>query len=186
MPTDPPRPLMDAIKLVPLVFFLIVLQVAVAPLFTPYPGGPDFVLVVVVALALWRGMETAAVTGFFAGLLLDAMTFAPLGLSSILYVAAAVVIASRVEPDAEAITIAPRRRPGSLVGWSLLAALGVQIGDVLLHLLLGTSIEFSYLWWDQIVPSVIQTGLAALILSPLLRRLFSPDLRPNVPGIATA
>jgi hypothetical protein len=57
---------------------------------------------------------------------------------------------------------------------------------VLLHLLLGTSIAFSYIWWDQIVPSVIQTGLAALILSPLLRRLFRPDLRQNVPGIATA
>ena len=177
---------MDAVKLVPLVFFLVVLQVAVTPLFTPYPGGPDLVLVVVVALALWRGMETAALTGFFGGLLVDAMTFAPLGLSSILYVAAAVAIASRVEPDPEAIAIVPRRRPGSLVGWSLLAALGVQIGDVLLHLLLGTSIAFTYLWWDQIVPSVIQTGLAALILSPLLRRLFRPDLRQNVPGIATA
>jgi rod shape-determining protein MreD len=186
MPAEPSRPLVDAVKIVPLVFFLIVLQVAVTPLFTPYPGGPDLVLVVVVALALWRGMETAAVAGFFGGLLLDAMTFAPLGLSSILYVAAAVGIASRVEPDPDAIAITPRRRPGSLVGWTLLAALGVQLGDVLLHLLLGTSINLSYLWWDQIVPSVIQTGLAALILSPLLRRLFRPDLRPDVPGIATA
>ncbi|HEU0194977.1 MAG TPA: rod shape-determining protein MreD [Gaiellales bacterium] len=186
MPTEPSRPLVDALKIVPLVFFLIVLQVAVTPLFTPYPGGPDLVLVAVVALALWRGMETAAVTGFFGGLLLDAMTFAPLGLSSILYVAAAVAVASRVEPDPEAIAISPRRRPGSLVGWTLLAALGVQIGDVVLHLLLGTSINLSYLWWDQIVPSVIQTGLAALILSPLLRRLFRPDLRPDVSGIATA
>jgi hypothetical protein len=40
--------------------------------------------------------------------------------------------------------------------------------------------------WHQIVPSILQTTLLALILLPLLRRLFRPDrMRANV-STATA
>jgi len=187
MQPDPGRWMRDAAKIVPLVYVLAVLQVAVAPMFSPYPGTPDLLLVVVVALALWRGMETAAVAGFFAGLLLDAVTYAPLGLTSLLYVAAAVAVSRRVEPDPDLVVVGgARRRPGRLVVWSVIAATGVQFGEVVLHLLLGTQIDLGYLWWSQILPTVIQTGLAALILSPLLRRLFARDMPSDAARIATA
>ena len=71
--------LWDTLKIVPLVFVLALFQLSTAPGLMPYGSGPDLVLVVVVALALWRGSVMAAVTGFCGGLLLNAMVFVPAG-----------------------------------------------------------------------------------------------------------
>ncbi|MGN6380928.1 MAG: rod shape-determining protein MreD [Gaiellales bacterium] len=177
---------MDIVKIVPLAFVLAVLQVAAAPQFTSSPGGPDLMLVLVVALAMWRSVELAAVTGFLGGLLLDAMSFAPLGTLSLLYVLAAVVIARRARPDPNPVIPGPPRVPRHLVAWTVAAAICVQLGDAVLHRLLGSGLPPGYLMRAQIIPSVIQTGLLALVLSPLLKRMFAPARRTDVSRIATA
>ena len=181
-----PSFLMDLVKVVPLVFLLAILQVASAPQFTSSPGGPDLVLIVVVALAMWRSVELAAITGFFAGLLVDAMSFSRLGTLSLLYVVAAVVVASRARPEPNPGTPGPPPMPKRLVLWTVAAALLVQVSDAALHELLGTRLGAGYLMRAQIVPSVLQTGLCALVLSPLLKRLFARTARADVPGIAPA
>ena len=177
---------MDMVKIIPLVIVLAVLQVAAAPQFISSPGGPDLVLALVVALALWRSVELAAITGFFAGLLLDAMSYAPLGTLSLLYVLAAVVVARRARPDPNPATPLPPRVPRHFVTWTVAAAVFVQLADAVLHRLLGTSLPLGYLLRVQIIPSVIQTGLLALVLSPLLKRMFARSARPDVSRIATA
>ena len=110
--------LWDAVKIAPLVFILAIFQLSTAPGLVPFDTGPDLVLVVVVALALWRGMVTAAVTGFFGGMLLNAMVFAPLGTASLLYVLAAALVARGASPDDSMSGPAPMpaRRPARC-GW---------------------------------------------------------------------
>jgi rod shape-determining protein MreD len=176
----------DLLKIAPLALVLAVLQVGAAPQFTSEPGAPDLVLVLVVALALWRSLELAAVTGFCAGLLLDAMSFAPLGTLSLLYVLAAVGVAWRARPEPVKVTPGPQPMPRHLVAWTVAAAVVVQLADAVLHRLLGVAFPVGYLLRAQIIPSVIQTGLVALVLSPLLKRLFARFPRTDVPGIATA
>ena len=181
--------LWDTLKIVPLVFVLALFQLSTAPGLMPYGSGPDLVLVVVVALALWRGSVMAAVTGFFGGLLLNAMVFVPLGTASLLYVLTAALVARASHPDETTSSmVVPPHRPTSsfrLVPWVIAATLGVQIGNVILHRLLGADVALTYLWWNQILPSVIQTALAACILAPILRWMF-PEGTVRDAGIATA
>lgn len=176
----------DLVKIVPLVLVLAVLQVSAAPQFTSEPGAPDLLLVLVVALAMWRSLELAAVTGFFAGLLLDAMSFSPLGTLSLLYVLAAVGVAWRTAPEPSRVVPGPPRLSRRLVAWTVAAAVVVQVADAILHRLLGVAFPVGYLFRAQIIPSVIQTGLVALVLSPLLRRMFARIPRTDVSRIATA
>ena len=69
--------------------------------------------------------------------------------------------------------------------WVIAGALLVQIGLVAVQVLLGASYDLGYLVWHQIVPSLLQTTLLALILLPLLRRLFRPTrIRADVSAAA--
>ena len=64
-------------------------------------------------------------------------------------------------------------------------ALLAQVGLIAIDVLLGNGYPLGFLVWHQIVPSLIQTGLLALVLLPLLRRLFRPmRFRPNVSAAA--
>ena len=56
--------MLDYPKALVCVFVLMVLQVSVTPQLYPFGGGPDLIAILVVALALWRGIELAAVAGF--------------------------------------------------------------------------------------------------------------------------
>ena len=73
--------MLDYPKALVCVFVLMVLQVSVTPQLYPFGGGPDLIAILVVALALWRGIELAAVAGFVGGLLLDAVLYRHLGMS---------------------------------------------------------------------------------------------------------
>ena len=55
-----------------------------------------------------------------------------------------------------------------------------------MEVLLGFGYETGYLIWHQIVPSLLQTTLLALLFLPLLRLLFRPSRgRHDVPAAAT-
>jgi rod shape-determining protein MreD len=171
---------LDYPKALVCVFLLMVLQISVTPQLYPFGGGPDLIAILVVALALWRGLEMAAVTGFLGGLLLDAVLYRHLGMTSLAYLACAWLVATfsgRGEAGAGMLEPAPPRR----LPWVIAGALLVQVGLVAVQLLLGQSYDAGFLVWHQIVPSLLQTTLLALILLPLLRRLFRPTrARPDV------
>lgn len=164
---------LDYAKALVLVFVLMVVQVSVTPQFSPFVGGADAIAVLVVALALFRGLELAAVTGFAGGFLLDAVLFRHLGLTSLAYLACAWVVATfarRGEAGAGMLEPAPPRP----LPWVVAGALVVQVCLVAVEVLLGEGYPLGYLLWHQIVSSLVQTTLLALILLPLLRRLFRP------------
>jgi rod shape-determining protein MreD len=161
-------------------FVLMVLQISVTPQLYPFGGGPDLIAILVVALAIWRGLEVAALAGFFGGLLLDAVLYRHLGMTSLAYLACAWMVATfsgRGEPGAGMLEPAPPRP----LPWVIAGALLVQLGLIAVQVLLGVSYNAGFLVWHQIVPSLLQTTLLALILLPLLRRLFRPTrTRPDV------
>jgi rod shape-determining protein MreD len=176
----------DAVKIALSVFVLAVLEVAATPQITPFGGGPDLIVILVVALALWRGVEAAAVAGFAGGLLLDAVTFEHLGMASLVYVGCAWVVATyahRGEAGAGMLEPAPPRA----LPWLVAGATGVQFGSLILHVLLGDHPAAGILFWHQIAPAILQTTLLGLVLLPLLRRLFRPTTSLNrVHRVATA
>jgi rod shape-determining protein MreD len=176
----------DAVKIACCVFVLAVLEVAATPQLTPFGGGPDLIVILVVALALWRGVEAAAIAGFAGCLLLDAITYEHLGMASLVYVGTAWVVA----------TYAHRREagPGMLepppprpLPWLLVGATVAQLGSLVLHVLLGDHPSAAILFWHQIAPAILQTTLLGLVLLPLMRRIFRPpSAMSRVPRVATA
>jgi rod shape-determining protein MreD len=178
--------ILDGVKIALCVFVLAILEVAATPQLTPFGGGPDLIIILVVALALWRGMEAAAVAGFAGGLLLDAITFEHLGMASLVYIGCAWAIA----------TYAHRREagPGMLeppppraLPWLVAGATAAQFGGLAMHVLLSDHPAASVLFWHQIAPAILQTTLLGLLLLPLLRRIFRPpSALSRVPRIATA
>jgi cell shape-determining protein MreD len=168
----------DALKIAIAIFVLAVLQLSAMPQLVPGPAGPDLLLVLVVMVALLRGAEAAAYTGFAAGLLLDAMVVGRLGLTSLLYIGAGLWVAFRVEPGDQVVATLPSPpRPAVRVAYVLAAAVLVQFATAAAHVLLGDSYPVRYELSTVIVPTIVDTALAALLLVPLLGRLLPYRLR---------
>ncbi|HUZ83463.1 MAG TPA: rod shape-determining protein MreD [Gaiellales bacterium] len=174
---------LDAVRIAVTVFAVSILQVSAAPQLSPFHAAPDLVVIVVVALVLWRGIEVAAAAGFAAGLLLDAMLFGHVGEYSLMYVLAAVAVGRFARPgEPGAGMVMPR--PPRFLPWVLGAASLVQLGYALMEWLLGGfGYPASFVWWNQIVPSVLQTMIVAILVAPLLRRMFDNQQRARVPAI---
>ena len=177
------KPALDALRIALLVFVAAILQVSAAPELTPFHATPDLIVIVVVALVLWRGLEVAAAAGFIGGLLIDGMLFDHLGEYSLVYVVAALVVSRFARLGEPGPGMLQPRRPRFLP-WVLVAAAIVQFGYVGVELLLG-GIDFpmSFVWWNQIVPAIVQTMIVAIVVAPLLRRMFEGRTRARVPAI---
>ena len=76
--------IVPAAKAAVLFFFLTILQVTIVSEIGILGGSPDLVLVTLVAVALTQGSIFGAVTGFWAGLLLDVARLGTLGFTSLL------------------------------------------------------------------------------------------------------
>src|SRR4051794_41924370 len=74
----------DVAKAALLLFFAVVIQLAIMAQVTILGGHPNLVLVAVVCVALLRGAVFGAVAGFSAGLLADTGVFGTLGFTALL------------------------------------------------------------------------------------------------------
>ena len=172
--------MIDAVKLAVCVFVLAILEVSMGPQLTAAPGGPDLLVVLVVAVALLRGVEWAAATGFAGGLLVDAMLFEPLGVTSLLLVLTAVAasaVAGRLD----------RKGMSRAFVLVVVAAPLVQIGHGLLAALLGDGYPASFVVRDAVVPTTVQTAVLALpLLAGLYRLVGQPTRLADVPPVVPA
>ncbi|MGC9156070.1 MAG: rod shape-determining protein MreD [Ferrimicrobium sp.] len=66
-----------------LIFTAVVVQRSGAGGFTILGVHPDFVMLMVAAVGVYRGREIGALTGFFAGLLVDSFLTTPFGISAL-------------------------------------------------------------------------------------------------------
>jgi rod shape-determining protein MreD len=157
----------DLVKAAVLTFVLAILQVSVTPLVGIGHGGADLVGILVACLVVLRGVEAGALAGFAGGFLIDAILGQRMGLLSLLYVLAALAVA-------RAATRLNRPGAAGMWGLSVAAVVLVQAGYALVSALLGTSYGLGFVWSEAIVPSAFQGAIAAVVLVPLLRRLFRP------------
>src|SRR5262249_48444377 len=151
-----------------------IVQLSAMPQLVPGSVTPDLLLILVVAVALTRGGEAAALTGFAARVLIDAMLVGRMGLTSLLYMAARLWVASRVEPSEPGVVPVAPQMPRRIVQvlYVVAASAIVQVGMAGVNVLLGDGYPVSFELFNVIIPTVIETGLIAIILLPLLLRLF--------------
>jgi rod shape-determining protein MreD len=153
-------------RAVPAIAALLVatlLQVGLAPYMSIGGVTPNFLLLVVVTLALTSGPTQGAVVGFAAGLLFDMVSTGPLGPMA-LVLAATGYFAGLLHEQMFA------------EGWLLpitvlaIAALSAEVAYGLLLTLLGEGGPFWESFFTKMLPAAVYNTVLALLIYPWLAR----------------
>jgi rod shape-determining protein MreD len=155
----------DAAKAIGLLLLAALLQVTIVTPFEVASGHPDLVLVLLVAVALLRGPLLGAVSGFWAGLVLDVVALQTLGLSSLLLTLTGYWAGRFGEATS-------RRSPHPPLVAVALATIVVVIGSAVIHFMLGDEVPASHVLGPVLLPSLALNLLLAYPLYRLARRLF--------------
>ena len=157
---------MDALKASVLLFLAVLVQVSILGGWTPLGGSPDFLLVVLLSIALLRGSIFGAVAGFATGFLIDIATLGTLGFTSLLLTVAGFWIGRYGETTARDRFHAPYL---SVLAVTLLYAFGA----LALRFVLGDSVPA-----HDVVAALPAGVLWNIVLTwpvyRLVRRLFPP------------
>jgi rod shape-determining protein MreD len=157
---------MDALKAAVLLFLAVLVQVSILGGWTPLGGSPDFLLVVLLSVALLRGSIFGAAAGFGAGLLIDVATLGTMGFTSLLLTVAGFWIGRYGETTARDRFHAPYL---SVLAVTVLYAFGA----LALRFVLGDSVPA-----HEAVAALPAGVLWNLVLTwpvyRLVRRLFPP------------
>ena len=163
-----------AAKSAALFFFAVVLQVTIVGTIGILGGSPDLVLVMLVAISLTQGSIFGAVTGFWAGLLLDIATIGTLGFTSLLLTLAGFWIGRYGETTGRDRAHAPLLSVG-------VVTILYTVGAVILHFMLREPASARVALIDALPASIALNLLIAFPVFSLVRRLFAPpDRRPEV------
>ncbi len=145
-----------------------VLQLAVAPYVSLGGVVPNFLLLIVVTLALTTGPEEGATVGFIAGCAFDLIGAGPVGpMALVMSVAGFVAGLLHEAMFAE----------GWLLPLTVLAvtALVSEIAYTTLLLLLGVEIPFWRAIVTKVLPAAVYNTALALLVYPWLARLVRPE-----------
>jgi rod shape-determining protein MreD len=159
-----------ALRVAPLVFVAAVVQVSGISGARVLGAEPDLMLVVLVAIGLLRGSIAGASAGFAGGLLVDSMTLGTLGVTSIELTIAGYWIGRYGETTGQGRAYAP-----PLAAFA--ASVGVALGGVALHYLLGETVAAREAA-VALLPSAALAALLAVPVTALCRRLLGTALRP--------
>lgn len=162
----------DVGKAVLLLTLVATAQIAIVDSFELIDGRADVVLLCVVGIALLRGPVLGAAAGFYAGLVLDIGTLGTLGLSSLLLTIAG-YWAGRF---GEATSQRRNQRARILLAVGILTV-GVIVGSLIVHLLLGESASVGEVIALVLLPTLLLNLVLAIPAYALLRRLFPPPER---------
>jgi rod shape-determining protein MreD len=158
--------MLDSVKAGLLLFVAVLAQGSILSAYSPLGGNADIVLVVVLAVALFRGAVFGAVAGFGAGLLLDLANFSTLGFTSLLLTLAGFWIGRYGETTARDRFHAPFTSVG-------VVTILYSLGALALHFVLGDPAPA-----DNAVAALPASVLLNLLLTvpvyALVRRLFPP------------
>ncbi|MEK6275919.1 MAG: rod shape-determining protein MreD [Actinomycetota bacterium] len=172
---SPGGPLTAAIaKSTALFFFAVVVQVTIVASIGILGGSPDLVLVILVAVALANGSIFGAISGFWAGLVLDVAQIGTLGFTSLLLTLAGFWIGRYGE------TTGRDRAHAPLLSVAVVTVL-YSVGSLILHYLLREPASASVALVHVLPGSVLLNLLLAFPVFALVRRLFHPpERRPEV------
>ena len=131
---------------------------------------PNFVLVVLVALALRFGPAWGAAIGFASGLLIDIAIQAPLGMSSLV-----------LTPIGWGVGVFAGRRRRVSLAMAVTVVFVAAIIRTATDVIVATTIDNESIAWSTVVISgtagVMFTLLAGIVLLPVLRRLMGVPAR---------
>jgi rod shape-determining protein MreD len=162
------------LKTAVLLFFAVVVQVTIMGTIGIFGGSPDLVLVTLVAVALLNGAIFGAVSGFWAGLLLDVSMLETLGLTSLLLTLVGFWIGRYGETTGRGRAHAP------LLSVAVVTVL-YAVGGLILHFMLGDPASARVTLIDALPPEIVLNLVLAFPVFALCRRLFVPvEQRPQV------
>ena len=135
-------------------------------------GSPDLVLVTLVAVALTQGSIFGAVTGFWAGLLLDVARLGTLGFTSLLLTLAGFWIGRYGE------TTGRDRAHAPLLSVAVVTVL-YAVGSLVMHFLLREPAPAQVVLIEELPGTIALNLLLTLPVFALVRRLFAAPERPR-------
>jgi rod shape-determining protein MreD len=156
----------DGLKAAALLFVAAVMQVSIFAQAHVFGGVPDLLLVTLVAVALLRGTIVGAVSGFFAGLLVDTATLGQLGLTSLVLTVAGYWIGRYGETTGRDRGHAPFLSIGVV---TILYAFGV----LLVHFMLGERAPAGAVL-SGLLPTIVLNLVLTAPVYALVRRLLRP------------
>jgi rod shape-determining protein MreD len=162
----------DVLKAAALVCVVAVVQVSFVNTFELADGRAGILLLALVGLALLRGPLFGACAGFAAGLIVDTATLGTLGLTSLLLTIAG-YWAGRL---GDATSNHENQRARILLAAALLT-IGVEMGSLVLHVLLGESASFGSAIGRVLLPTLALNLALAIPAYAVCRRLFPPPAR---------
>lgn len=163
-----------AAKAAALIFFVTIVQVTIVASIGILGGSPDLVLVTLVAVALTQGSIFGAVSGFWAGLLLDVARLGTLGFTSLLLTLLGFWIGRYGETTGRDRAHAPLL---SVAAATVLYA----VGSLVMHFLLGEPAPARVVLIDELPGTMVLNLLLTFPVFALVRRLFAtPERRPEV------
>lgn len=163
----------DLLKAALLLTLAAIAQIAIVNAFELVEGRADVVLLCIVGIALLRGPVYGACAGFYAGLVVDVGTLGNLGLTSLLLTLAGYWVGRFGEATSNEKSQAAR----VLIAVTL-ATLGVALGALVVHLLLGEPVSVGEIVARAVLPTLALNVVLAIPAYALLRRLFPPPARP--------
>jgi rod shape-determining protein MreD len=156
-----------------LFFVAAIVQITIVSSIGILGGSPDLVLVMLVAIALTQGSIFGAISGFWAGLLLDISSLGTLGFTSLLLTLAGFWIGRYGE------TTGRDRAHAPLLSVAVVTVL-YTVGALVLHFMLRDPAP-ARAALDAMPASVALNLLLAFPVFALVRRLFAPvERRPEV------
>ncbi len=162
---------LDGVKAAVLLFVAAIVQVSILSPVHVLGGGPDLLLVTLVALALLRGSVLGAVGGFYAGLLVDTAMLAQLGLTSLVLTLSGYWIGRYGETTGRDRAHAPFL---SVAVVTVLYAFGV----LLVHFVLGERAPAGPLA-RGLLPAIVANLVLTAPVYALVRRLLRPIERED-------
>ena len=166
--------IVPAAKAAVLFFFVTIVQVTIVSEIGILGGSPDLVLVLLVAVALSNGSIFGAVSGFWAGLVLDVAQIGTLGFTSLLLTLAGFWIGRYGE------TTGRDRAHAPLLSVAVVTVL-YAVGSLILHFLLREPASANVALVHVLPGSVLLNLLLAFPVFAFVRRLFHPPTqRPEV------
>jgi len=148
----------------------VILQVAVAPHITIAKVVPNFVLLVVIAVALLQGSRMGTVVGFSAGLIFDLIGTGPIGVAALVFCFVGYISGSLHEN----MFAEGWRLPVTVAFFASLFAEGMY---VLALRLIGENVSVLSALIEVVIPSSIYNGLLAVVSYSLLARILRQDKR---------
>lgn len=163
----------DVLKTALLLTLAAMAQIAIVNAFELVEGRADIVLLCIVGVALLRGPVFGACAGFYAGLIVDVGTLGNLGLTSLLLTLAGYWVGRFGQA-----TSSEKNQIARVLIAVTLATIGVAVGTLVVHLLLGESVSVGAIVARAVLPTLALNVLLAVPAYALTRRLLPPPARP--------